>query len=94
MTEKRYVYTQDTLTKADVFDNENGEFICCTLSVWADKLVNKLNEQDEQIKLLEKDQLILISEIVKIKQTIRHSIESERTQIGKNVLNQLLEAIQ
>ena len=43
MTEnKRFTFTQDTLAKADVFDNE--EFVCCTLSVWVEQLVDLLNE--------------------------------------------------
>ena len=37
---------QDTLVKADVFDNE--EFVCCTLSVWVEQLVDLLNELHEE----------------------------------------------
>ena len=37
---------QDTLVKADVFDN--GEFVCCTLSVWVEQLVDLLNDLAEE----------------------------------------------
>ena len=52
MTEKRFTYEQETLAKVNVFDSD-GEFICCTLSIWADQLVDKLNalhEENEQLK--------------------------------------------
>ena len=51
MTEKRFTFTQDTLAKADVFDG--NEFVCCTLSVWVEQLVdllNSLTDENEQLK--------------------------------------------
>ena len=51
MTEKRFTFTQDTLAKADVFDDD--KFVCCTLSVWVEQLVdllNQLNDENEQLK--------------------------------------------
>lgn len=45
-----------------------------------DEIVDLLNQQHEQIQ--------------HIKQTIREAYETERTQIGRNVLRQLMEAIQ
>ena len=51
MTEKRFTFIQDTLVKADVFDGD--EFVCCTLSVWVEQLVdllNQLNDENEQLK--------------------------------------------
>jgi len=51
MAEKRFTFTQDTLVKADVFDG--SEFVCCTLSVWVEQLVdllNQLNDENEQLK--------------------------------------------
>lgn len=51
MAEKRFTFTQDTLAKADVFDG--SEFVCCTLSVWVEQLVdllNQLNDENEQLK--------------------------------------------
>ena len=52
MTEnKRFTFTQDTLAKADVFDG--NEFVCCTLSVWVEQLVdllNQLNDDNERLK--------------------------------------------
>lgn len=58
---KRFTFMQDTLVKADVFDNE--EFVCCTLSVWVEQLVdllNQLNDENEQLKkqLTEKEKLL------------------------------------
>ena len=52
-TNKRFTFMQDTLVKADVFDN--GEFVCCTLSVWVEQLVdllNELHEENEQSKMM------------------------------------------
>lgn len=51
MTEKRFTFTQDTLAKADVFDG--NEFVCCTLSVWVEQLVDLLNELAEEKKELQ-----------------------------------------
>ncbi len=51
MTEKRFTFTQDTLVKADVFDGD--EFVCCTLSVWVEQLVdllNQLSDENEQLR--------------------------------------------
>ncbi len=51
MTEKRFTFMQDTLVKADVFDG--NEFVCCTLSVWVEQLVdllNQLNDENEELK--------------------------------------------
>lgn len=54
MTEnKRFTFTQDTLAKADVFDN--NEFVCCTLSVWVEQLVdllNELNDENQELRIL------------------------------------------
>ena len=54
MTEKRFVFEQETLSKANVYDNENdGEFICCTASIWVEQLVeclNNLHEENKQVK--------------------------------------------
>lgn len=49
--DKRFTFMQDTLAKADVFDED--EFVCCTLSVWVEQLVdllNNLNDENEQLK--------------------------------------------
>ena len=53
MTEKRFTYEQETLAKVNVFDSDE-EFICCTLSVWADQLVDKLNALHEENQELHK----------------------------------------
>lgn len=57
MTEnKRFTFVQESLVKADVFDEETGDFICCTLSVWVEQLVDLLNSLSEENKQL-KEQL-------------------------------------
>ena len=58
MTEKRFTYEQESLTKVNVFDSD-GEFVCCTLSVWADQLVDKLNAlHEENIQLKERNEFL------------------------------------
>lgn len=47
---------------------------------WADKIVEKMNELNDENEY--------------IKTTIQSMLESERTEIGKSVLKQLIEAIQ
>ena len=59
---------QDTLVKADVFDNE--EFVCCTLSVWVEQLVDLLNELHEENE--------------KQKTTIRMLEQQSQRQINRN----------
>ena len=59
MTEKRFTYEQETLAKVNVFDSD-GEFICCTLSIWADQLVDKLNALHEENEQLKHDATVLI----------------------------------
>lgn len=53
MTEKRFTFIQDTLVKADVFDGD--EFVCCTLSVWVEQLVDLLNQLSEENEQLNQD---------------------------------------
>ena len=65
---KRFTFMQDTLVKADVFDNE--EFVCCTLSVWVEQLVDLLNELHEENE--------------KQKTTIRMLEQQSQRQINRN----------
>lgn len=96
MTENRFqwIYIKDnTLELRDngivkVFNNERLE-----------ELLNELNDTNNQLQEEIKDfQTLLASrEEVYIKpiiRTIEETYENERTHIGKNVLKQLLEAIQ
>ena len=129
MTEKRFTFTQDTLAKADVFDG--SEFVCCTLSVWVEQLVdllNQLNDENEQLKsIIDKltldntkmkkvlnttkkeneklkheiedfQELLALKEqkefLKPIIQQIEEARERERTNLGKSVLQQLLEQLQ
>ena len=48
---KRFTFTQDTLAKADVFDE--NEFVCCTLSIWVEQLVDLLNQLNDKCEFLE-----------------------------------------
>lgn len=57
-TEKRFTFIQDTLVKADVFDGD--EFVCCTLSVWVEQLVDLLNQLNNENEQLKKDCTVLI----------------------------------
>lgn len=58
---------QDTLVKADVFDG--NEFVCCTLSVWVEQLVdllNQLNDENEQLKQRNKRQAKHLAELYEL----------------------------
>ena len=71
MTEnKRFTFTQDTLAKADVFDN--NEFVCCTLSVWVEQLVDLLNELNDENKELkaELQRIYDVSTVNKVKSIV------------------------
>ena len=67
---------------------ENGKFFMrCNHWSQCKKMCDKLNAQHNRIKYLEKRNQTIIN-------TIKTSMENERTHIGYNVLKQLLEAIQ
>ena len=66
---KRFTFMQDTLVKADVFDNE--EFVCCTLSVWVEQLVDLLNELHEENEELKKENEQLQKYVYHCPQTCR-----------------------
>ena len=51
-------------------------------------------KKEAQLSICEKRIIELRKENEQLKQTIKEAYESERTQIGKNVLKQLMEAIQ
>ena len=87
MTKKRFEIIGVGYTNIDVptyiVEYGNGEDDCFNLyesKEDSQKVVDLLNE--------------LNNENNHIKQTIKEAYESERTQIGRNVLRQLLEAIQ
>lgn len=61
------------------------------------QLKQQLSEQASQIDFLKdenKHMRNVLNENKKLKQTIREAYENERTQLGKSVLKQLMEAIQ
>ena len=91
MTEKRFTFTQDTLAKADVFDG--SEFVCCTLSVWVEQLVdllNQLNDENEFNKLkilyLTRENKALKKELDFIQNSITESIKHQKTELAQKAL--------
>ena len=108
MTEKRYFkedfYDEYAIKKEDIIiaivdSGSNANKICDELNALHEEneQLRKEKECDKQIftkkrlhELLQQTQ----KENEHIKQTIREAYETERTQLGHNVLKQLLEAIQ
>ena len=77
MTEKRFTIAD---YPTDIIDNQSGKkYPCSSYGTHMEIICDLLNE--------------LNNENTRIKQTIQEVYESERTQIGRNVLRQLLEAI-
>ena len=93
MTEKRFNSVGSYLYDGD---KAIGSFEDVSIREVMVELLNTLNDENEQLKcdkeLFTKKQLH--QENQRIKQTIREAYTNERTAIGKNVLKQLLEAIQ
>lgn len=96
MTEKRFTFTQDTLAKADVFDG--SEFVCCTLSVWVEQLVdllNQLNDENEFNKLkilyLTRENKALKKELDFIQNSITESIKHQKTELAQKALKKIIE---
>lgn len=76
MDEKRFTFIQDTLVKADVFDN--NEFVCCTLSVWVEQLVDLLNELHEKNKRLEQRSKIRKDDYLETLNDLRRAYENNK----------------
>ena len=83
MTENRY-----RIDTSCIIDQKTGEIL--TLR----KAVNRLNRQDVIIKAEREAVQFHVDGYNQVIQTIKEAYESERTQIGRNVLKQLWEAIQ
>ena len=83
MTENRYRIDTDC-----IIDQKTGEIL--TLR----KAVNRLNRQDVIIKAEREAVQFHVDGYNQVIQTIKEAYETERTQIGKNTLKQLWEAIQ
>ena len=70
------------------------------MTEWQDKLTTltkKYNFQLEDTPDILEEYILIDNEVIEnknIENIIKQSIETERTQIGRNVLKQLLEAIQ
>lgn len=103
MTEKRFTFIQDTLVKADVFDGD--EFVCCTLSVWVEQLVdllNQLNDENEQLKeavwswshsykIVYEQKEQLKQQLDYIQNSISEHIKHQKTELGQNTLKEIIE---
>ena len=77
MTEnKRFTFTQDTLAKADVFDGD--EFVCCTLSVWVEQLVDKLNGLNDENEQLNKKLRIYKSDGLETLEKLQRCYENSK----------------
>lgn len=83
MTEKRYRY--DT---GCIIDQKTGEILS------ERQVVIRLNKQDGIIESKREAVKFHVDGYNHVIQTIKEAYENERTQIGKNVLKQLMEAIQ
>ena len=106
MTEKRFTVPenyrciQDNLTKEYYMCEDKTEAINLTY------LLNALHEENEQLKqeiengiesfkrIQRCHTLTLVEENEQLKNNIKEAYENERTQIGKNVLKQLIEQIE
>jgi len=82
MTENRYRY--DT---GSIIDQETGEILTTK------QAVNRLNRQDTLLKQKNKTIKFHADGYNKVIQTIKEAYQNERTQIGRNVLKQLLNNI-
>ena len=91
MTEKRYfkkmwgeeyyIFDSNTISESDFEEKlEYQDYKAFADSMMGDEVVNRLNE--------------LHKENTHIKNTIKEAYNNERTQLGKSVLKQLMEAIQ
>ena len=80
MTEKRFAVTQ-TVLGSGIYDFQAEDTLCESYDEDAyGEVCKKLNELDKENQ--------------HIKNTIKKAYNNERTHIGKNVLKQLIEAIQ
>ena len=80
MTEKRYDVIYEKEPRGQVVTDEG---IPCTARTCCTRL-NRLEEENKELK----------KENQHIKNTIKEAYNNERTQLGKSVLKQLIEAIQ
>lgn len=83
MTENRYRY--DT---GSIIDQKNNEVLTVR------QVVNQLNRQDGIIEAKKEAVQFHVDGYNQVIQTIREAYENERTQIGRNVLKQLLEQLE
>lgn len=83
MTKNRYRY--DT---GQIIDQKNGEILTTR------KTVNRLNRQESIIEAKKEAVQFHVEGYNHVIQTIKEAYETERTQIGRNVLKQLLEQLE
>ena len=83
MTENRYRY--DT---GSIIDQKNNEVLTVR------QAVNQLNRQDGIIEAKKEAVQFHVDGYNQVIQTIQEAYKTERTQIGRNVLKQLLESLE
>ena len=76
------------LDLGSIIDNQTGTILSEI------QVRNRLNELTEKNQRLSKDKQIAETEIIRIRQTLKDAIRTERTNIGKSVLKQLKEQIE
>ena len=85
MTEKRFM-VDDAGTLIDMQTRNTYDYVT--------DIVELLNELNNKNIRLSKDKQLAETEIIRIRQTLNDTIETERTNIGQSVLKQFKEAIQ
>ena len=95
--ESYYIFDSETITEKEVDESIEYDYTVFSMSMTGDEIVDRLNTYSTNLiqagKLIEKG-VEIANENRHIKQTIKDMIENERTDIGKNTLKQLYEAIQ
>lgn len=95
--ESYYIFDSDIITEKEVDESIEYDNTVFNQSMEGDEVIDRLNHYSKQLieagKLIENG-VTIANENRRIKQIITDMIGSERTEIGKQVLKQLYEAIQ
>lgn len=107
MTEKRFRVQEHCLRSSYGIEAENwlvtndnhsvvlnGKAEAHMVANMCNDVIDVLNELHEENQRLSKDRQLAETEVIRIRQTIKDMIETERTQIGKNTLRELWDRIQ
>ena len=93
MTEKRFYYAHGIIFDAHKDNHINKIGTIKDLDIGL-RIVNWLNELNDKNQRLSKDKQLAETEVMRIRQSLNEAIETERTQIGRNVLKQFKESLQ